>query len=241
MKYVGSKNRLAKELVPIIQSYITEDTVRYVEPFVGGANIIDKIKAKHKVGFDIHEELIALLNYCKYSEKPLPESISKEVYNDVKENPEKYSKFYIGLVGFCGSYNAKYFGGYAGECRTKEGIRYYDKEAIRNLEKQRKNLKDIFFSSESFETIFLGINNVFYCDIPYRNTTKYKTEEFDYEKFYKWAIEASKYNTVLISEYDMPEEFECIWEKPHKTSLDKNDNKKPRVEKLFIVKGETND
>lgn len=26
MKYVGSKNRLAKELVPIIQSYIKSDT-----------------------------------------------------------------------------------------------------------------------------------------------------------------------------------------------------------------------
>ena len=44
MKYVGSKNRLAKELAPIIQSYITDDTKGYLEPFVGGANIIDKIK-----------------------------------------------------------------------------------------------------------------------------------------------------------------------------------------------------
>lgn len=37
MRYVGSKNRLSKELAPIIQSYITEDTVAYIEPFVGGA------------------------------------------------------------------------------------------------------------------------------------------------------------------------------------------------------------
>ena len=36
MKYVGSKNRLAKDLVPIIQSYITSDTKGYLEPFVGG-------------------------------------------------------------------------------------------------------------------------------------------------------------------------------------------------------------
>ena len=52
MKYVGSKNRLAKELAPIIQSYITEDTVAYYEPFVGGGNMIDKIKCKNKYGSD---------------------------------------------------------------------------------------------------------------------------------------------------------------------------------------------
>ena len=36
MWYVGSKNKLSKDLVPIIQSYITSDTKGYLEPFVGG-------------------------------------------------------------------------------------------------------------------------------------------------------------------------------------------------------------
>ena len=47
MKYVGSKNRLSKQLAPIIQSYIDgmgERCNGYWEPFVGGANMIDKIK-----------------------------------------------------------------------------------------------------------------------------------------------------------------------------------------------------
>ena len=35
MWYMGSKNKLSKELVPIIQSYIMEDTKGYIEPFVG--------------------------------------------------------------------------------------------------------------------------------------------------------------------------------------------------------------
>ena len=65
MKYVGSKNRLAKELTPIIQSYITDDTKGYLEPFVGGANMIDKISCNNKFGCDIHEELIELLKYKK--------------------------------------------------------------------------------------------------------------------------------------------------------------------------------
>ena len=36
MKYMGSKNRFSKELIPIIQSYITSSTKGYLEPFVGG-------------------------------------------------------------------------------------------------------------------------------------------------------------------------------------------------------------
>ena len=36
MKYIGSKNRLSKELAPIIQSYISKNTKGYLEPFVGG-------------------------------------------------------------------------------------------------------------------------------------------------------------------------------------------------------------
>ena len=78
MKYIGSKNRIAKELVPIIQSYITEDTVGYLEPFVGGANIIDKIKCKNKIGYDIHKQLIALLNKAKENYDSIPNEISED-------------------------------------------------------------------------------------------------------------------------------------------------------------------
>ena len=49
MKYVGSKNRLAKDLAPIIQSYIDDNNIiHYWEPFCGGANMIDKIKCKNR-------------------------------------------------------------------------------------------------------------------------------------------------------------------------------------------------
>lgn len=37
MVYMGSKSRIAKEIVPIIQSYIDDNNVHnYLEPFVGG-------------------------------------------------------------------------------------------------------------------------------------------------------------------------------------------------------------
>ena len=85
MWYLGSKNKISKDLVPIIQSYITEDTKGYLEPFVGGANVIDKIQCGNKIGCDIHKQLIALLNKAKDNVDDIPDIISEETYKEVKK------------------------------------------------------------------------------------------------------------------------------------------------------------
>ena len=52
MVYQGSKNRLAKFLVPIIQKYIDDNNIKtYIEPMCGGANLIDKIKCVPSLAF----------------------------------------------------------------------------------------------------------------------------------------------------------------------------------------------
>ena len=243
MKYVGSKNRLAKELTPIIQSYITDDTNGYLEPFVGGANMIDKISCNNKFGCDIHEELIELLKYIQDTNNILPKTITEEEYNKVRLNKDKYEKWYVGFVGFCATFGAKYFGGYArGFKEDKITPRDIPAESIRNIEKQRKNLQNIKFKCCSYDEINKNIKDfVIYCDPPYKGTLKYTTY-FDYDKFYKWCKEMSKNNVVLISEYWMPEEFECIWEKKTTVRIDSNkkskDKKMERTEKLFIYRGD---
>ena len=239
MRYMGSKNRFAKELVPIIQSYITEDTKGYLEPFVGGANVIDKIKCNNKIGCDIHKQLIALLNKAKDNVDDIPDIISFETYKEVKNNKGSYEDWYVGLVGFCASFSAKYFDGYA-RAKRNDNSGKASEAAIRNLKKQAPLLKNIKFKCCNF--LDLPKNKikgyVIYCDIPYRGTTKYKTKPFPYEEFYKWANEMAKYNTVLVSEYNMPSNFKCIWEKDIKVNIDKNgnttDENRKRTEKLFL-------
>lgn len=239
MKYVGSKNRLAKDLAPIIQSYIDGNNItRYWEPFCGGANMIDKIKCKNRFGSDIHPYLIALLKQAQTDTSVFPKTISEEEYKSVRSNSQNYPDWYVGLVGFCASYNGKWWGGYANGVKTKIGtIRNYTDEAIRNLIKQSTNLKDIKFGCFSFEFNTHLSNYVIYCDIPYRSSTKYATDDFPYERFYDWAREMSKDNIVLVSEYWMPDDFECIWSKTLKCTLDKN-SRTDKVEKLFKWRGQ---
>ena len=236
MKYVGSKNRLAKELAPIIQSYITDKTEWYIEPFVGGANMMDKINHDKRIGFDIQKNLIALLRYLQTGLQ-LPLTISEEEYLLVRDNKEGYPDWYVGLVGFCATFGAKYFGGYArGFKADKTTPRDMPNEAIRNLEKQRESLKGVLFRNKSFLELdpTKMENCVVYCDPPYRDTTEYATDSFPYGEFYDWCKEVAKNNTVLVSEYSMPDEFTCIWEKEHKTGLDVTEHK-IRMERLFTI------
>lgn len=110
MRYLGSKAKIAKDIVPIIQSYIDNNSIeQYWEPFVGGANIIDKINCKVRVGTDIHPQLIALLQQAQTDISVFPDTISEEEYKKVKNNKDKYPDWYVGLVGFC-SFGSKYWG-----------------------------------------------------------------------------------------------------------------------------------
>lgn len=233
MKYVGSKNRLAKDLAPIIQSYIDDNNIiRYWEPFCGGANMIDKIKCKNRFGSDIHPYLIALLKQAQTDTSVFPKTISEEEYKSVRANPKNYPDWYVGLVGFC-SFGGKWWGGYPrGYKNDKVTPRDMCNETIRNLVKQSPNLKDIKFDCFSFEFNTHLSNYVIYCDIPYRDSTKYATDNFQYERFYDWARRMSRRNIVLVSEYWMPDDFECIWSKTLKCTLDKN-SRTDKVEKLF--------
>jgi len=238
MRYVGSKNKLSKELAPIIQSYITDDTVGYLEPFVGGANMIDKITCKKKIGCDIHKQLIALLNFAKEHPEQLPDRILEWEYKQVQQNPKHFPDWYVGLVGFCASYGAKYFGGYARDSRNDNSGKW-SAGAIKNLKNQVPFLQDVEFINIKFQDLPLDKirGYVIYCDPPYKDTTKYKTNNFPYDEFYSWVKAASIYNKVLISEYWMPDEFTCIWEREVKTLLDSNKKTKDisntRIERLF--------
>ena len=238
MKYVGSKNRLSKQIAPIIQRYIDElgDSCKgYWEPFVGGANMIDKIKCDNKYGSDTHRYLIALLQHIQLTVNDIPKTISKEEYVSVRNNPNLYPDWYVGLVGFCASYNGKWFGGYANGVKTKIGtIRNYTDEAITNLIKQAPTLKNIHFKCKDFRNINNIHGYVIYCDPPYHDTTKYSTEDFPYDEFYDWCKHMTRIgNIVLISEYYMPDGFQCIWEGTLKCTLDKA-SRSDKIEKLFI-------
>ncbi len=253
MKYVGSKSKIAKHLVPIIQKYIDTNKIEtYIEPFVGGANVIDKIKCERRLGADIDPLVINLFHSTIKDENllnTLPETLTKEHYYDVRDvywNEEgflKYPEWYRSAILLFGSYNARVYGGcFGGFAKTKDGkIRNYFQEAKRNYEKQLPNLKGISFIQASYDDVLisdmaiLNKNVLIYCDIPYKDSIGYKSN-FNHDEFWEWVRIYSDDAIILVSEYEAPSDFECIWEMEVKTHMN-NRGKLNKTEKLFIYKG----
>lgn len=243
---MGSKARVAKYIVPIIQKCINDNGIEsYIEPFVGGANIIDKISCEQKIGNDIRTSLVALLSYVQNGGQ-LPNYISYCEYSNVRSNPEAYDDWYVGCVGFLASYNGRYFdGGYAksGYEKTKSGERYRDyyRESKENLLKQsqQSSFKDIAFQCSNYVDLFNEYrpnNSVIYCDPPYAQTKQYSnSKNFDYDKFWNIVREYSKTNYILVSELQCPEDFVSMWQQEVSRSI-KSTDKSNATEKLFVYK-----
>lgn len=72
MKYVGSKARISKYIIPILQDMIDKNGIEtYVEPFVGGGNLIEKISCKNRIGYDNNYYLIEFWKAIRfYSHAP---------------------------------------------------------------------------------------------------------------------------------------------------------------------------
>lgn len=233
MKYMGSKARIANELLPIILKD-RKPNQYYVEPFVGGANMIDKVDGL-RIGADINRYLIALYKELQHGYIP-PRNVNKDHYDDVKNNFDKYEDYHIAFVGIACSYNGKWFGGYAGKVKTLKGFRNYIDEAHKNIMQQKQFLKDVYFTSGSYESLQYPDNSIIYCDIPYIGTSKYiaNEEQFNHEKFYKWVRDMElKGHQVFISEYEAPADFTCVWQGSVKSSL--SGFKKSSTEKLFTL------
>lgn len=232
MKYMGSKNRIAKYICPIIVDiFNNNDCEIFIDCCVGGANLLDKIPSNiPKFGNDINEYLVAMWNKVSDGWLP-PENITEDDYLHIRNNKDE-NKALTGYVGFALSYGGKWFGGW---CRDKEGKRNYVDESYRNACKQFPLLKDVRFSNKSLFDICPKKKALLYVDPPYKNTTKYK-DDFNHEELYKWCRNMkNKGHILLISEYEMPSDFICLWQKEQTSSLTKNTGGKKATERLFIL------
>lgn len=243
MKYMGSKAKFANELatifIEIIEKY--DNLNCYVEPFVGGANMIEKMNGYIPcIGSDKNKYLISLYqNLDKI--KDLPDIISFEEYKKVRESfnneTSDFPDWYKGAVGFLSSYNGRFFdGGYSGIRTLKNGSqRNYYLEAKKNLIKQSENLDKITWRIGSYSD-FEYKNCFIYCDPPYYNTKQYGvSKNFDYNDFWEWVREMSKDNFVVVSEHTAPDDFGVLWQEETKRTIDCHSTKVV-TEKLFIHK-----
>ena len=235
MKYMGSKNRIAKEILPIILKN-RKESQWYIEPFCGGLGTFDKVNG-NRIASDKNKYLIAMWKGLQEN-RERPYEISKELYSKARmeynnETNNEFDDFMIGWIGWMGSFNGRFFdGGYSGN----SGGRNYVDEQIRNTEKQIPLLSGATFISCNYDELVYPENSIIYCDIPYNNSKQYSTsKDFNHAEFWQWCRNMKdKEHIIFVSEYQAPEDFVCVWKKEVTNSLNTKLTYRP-IERLFTL------
>ncbi len=243
MKCLGGKTRVAKHILPIMLE--ARGDRPWVEPFVGGANMIDKVDGR-RIGNDIHPYLIALLRAVQEGWVP-PTRISQEEYYAIKKAPQKYPNELVGFVGFLCSFAGGWFQGYA---RGNDLIRRntsptidskktnYAERGSRVLVKQAEKFVGIDFRCGDYFKMEIPPHSLIYCDPPYVGKKQYKNR-IDQEQFWDWCREKkAEGHLVYVSEHSAPDDFECIKAVQHETRVRQQGERIATIEKLFIPKTE---
>ena len=231
---MGSKNRIAKYILPIILKGRKPDQW-YVEPFVGGANIIDKVSG-NRLGADSNHFVIDALVMIRDDIESIPKSNSEFTEHDYNNCRSDHS-FSCGLVGYAGiafSFGAKWFGGWSRGKNSKGEPRDYVAEQYRAAVKQSKKLQGCNLLPVSYLDLKVPDKSIVYCDSPYKGTTQYK-DKFDHDGYWDWCREqVKKGHKVYVSEYNAPEDFICVWQQELNCSVAKDGGHKKATEKLFV-------
>ncbi len=240
MVYQGSKSRITKYICPVIQKYIDDNHIdTFIDAFVGGGNVIQNIKAANKVGYDTNPYLIAVLNNLdKLDEISIP--IQKEEYDHCRNlwganNHEEKPDWYVGMIGFIGSFGGKFYnGGWGKDACSSSPTRSRHEEKYRNMKAQAPKIADCQFYTQSFFDLNTS-GACIYCDPPYNTTTGYPYDDYNAEQFWTKAKELAANNIVIVSELSAPEGWKEIWSKPIRNILNAASNTAIRVEKLFVA------
>ncbi len=233
MRYMGSKARHAKHIIPILMDG-HDQTKPYIEPFVGGGNMIDKVPADIRWGSDVAEYAVALLEGLSRGWEP-PSDLSEIEYCAIRKHPEDYNPALVGFAGYSCSFGGKFWGGYWRSRDASGNKRNGAAEQKRHLLKQAPGLKGANFVHSGYESLVIRAGATVYCDPPYAGTTKYKSGGFDHGVFWAWAERLSQGRRVFVSEYTAPDGWDCVWEKEVTNSLTKDTGAKRGVEKLFTL------
>lgn len=233
MQYFGGKQRISKPLSKFLNSQLKENQT-FVDLFCGSCNIISKIDNNRlRIANDKHKYLIAMWKALQKGWE-MPNTITEEEYKYIKSNKDENLPL-TGFVGFGCSYSGKWFGGY---CRNNTNRNYCLNAKNSNL-KILNNIRDVVFYNLNYDKVNMPLGSLVYCDIPYKNTTKYcKNEvgEFNHDNFYKWVRNNSNKYDIYISEYkqNIPDDFKIVWEYESKKDIRNKNNQQEKTTEVLI-------
>jgi DNA adenine methylase len=230
MQYLGGKAKSAKAISQWVNEF-REPGQPYLEPFVGGGWILERVYGPGRTASDVVPDLILLYRALQDGWDP-PSEISRELYEKLRTEPSSALR---GFAGFSMGFGGKFFGTYAWNRRGNN----YAAQARRAILRQAKRFP-------ASEVRFLCCDyrehrpegSLVYCDPPYAGTTDYGFD-FDSGEFWETVRSWAKRNTVLVSEYNAPDFCQLLQEFRSKSTLNYvpgREERPPTVDKLWRVR-----
>lgn len=231
MKYIGGKYRYQKQIMEVINYYI-EVGQPYYEPFIGGAWIAQNIQNRPVYASDHDIDLILLYQEAQRGTDFIPDELSEEMYNDLKHRNLKLGEHspLIGFAKYACSFGGKAWGGYS---RYRNRVASASAEGKRSIKKQMAKMKHVDFSHRDYRELSEVSDSFIYCDPPYYDCTPAYCKGFDHIEFWQWVRDMSRTNTILVSEYVAPDDFDCVLDIP--TNLIIHPQKHKRNERREMV------
>lgn len=231
MRYLGGKSKIRKELSKFLESVRILDQT-YFEPFVGGGWVLQEMSGKRKAS-DGNKALISMYQALQEGWEP-PDFVSEDEWRKWRQTKEVVAEPMMAFARFGCGFGGDWNGGYA----RSEGKTCYAATSKRSLLKQLPLIKDVEFVQGLYNE-HAPEGMLVYCDPPYANTTQYGAfTGFDHKAFWEKMREWTLSNTVVVSEYEAPEDFVCVREFVSQMGLSVGDKetRPKRIERVFMHK-----
>jgi len=160
---------------------------------------------------DINESMICLWNAAKEGWIP-PLSTSREEYFRLRKTSTPSAL--KGFIGHQYGFHGIFFNSFCGDKIAEKG----KLRGPKKVSEFGSSLKNVEFTSGTYDQFSHLKNYIIYCDPPYQKTRcmyydeNHKWRRFDNVKFWDWVREMSKDNIVFVSEYTAPDDFEMLWD-----------------------------
>ncbi len=256
MVYMGSKGGILEQIIPILESRRRSPDQLFVDAFGGGFNVVTAMSGP-RWGNEYNHVIVDMFKYLQekvyfdertcewcFPADTFPEEVSKEDYLYIRAHKDEYPSWFIAYVGFCCSFKATYFQGYAGKMyQDRNRASIYRQFTM----KYHSGMRDVKLFSGDYRDLVIPSGSMVYNDIPYKNTSGYKTGDgkgntFDHQAFYEWACSQVDDNhcDVYLSEYTEPDwgHWELIWSNEKRNLMySKEGAAVSHIEKLFHCLG----
>jgi 16S rRNA G966 N2-methylase RsmD len=105
-------------------------------------------------------------------------------------------------------------------------------QSLQSLKGQKHNMQHLTIYNMDYRDVELPQNATIYCDPPYRETTQYHGNTFDFDAFDKWLEDVGR--LVIVSEYTAPKNCVCVAKREKSALMKPGSNENKVTEGLFV-------